>query len=176
MLSSAAILLLSLLATPVAAFTLASAPLAPCARVATSGLCAVRMQADAPEPEPPAATPGASSPLAGFAANAEPTSLSKKEEDNAKRNELRAKINIFLPLTFFGCFGIASFIGEDKVKGSLAGAGDPLANAPGVTEAREKKKERVAKVRSTEIIPLRPSLLLRHSPVEFACSRLCSAQ
>ena len=155
---SAAILLL---ASPVAAFTLASAPLTPCAGgAAISGFCAVRMQDDAPEKV------GTDSPLASFASA---DAMSQKEEANAKREALRSRINIFLPLTFVTCFGIASFIGEDKVKGSLAGMGDPLSSAPGVTEAREAKKKRGAKVRSENRLSAQESHLHNRFP-----ARCCS--
>jgi len=86
------------------------------------------------------------SPLASFVGE---TTLSdfekKKAEDNAKRLALRERINIGLPAVTLLAYAIASVVGEDKLKDKLKGGGDPFANAPGVAEAREKKKARQAK-------------------------------
>ena len=93
---------------------------------------------------------GRTSPLAGVVGETNLKSFEeKKAEDNAKRLALRERINIGLPAAFFLSLGIASFVGEDKVKAALKGdgSGDPFGNAPGVAEARAKKKEREAKVR-----------------------------
>ena len=141
--------LLALLA-PAAAFQLASpAHFRPRA--------AIRMQEEEAAPvEEAAAVPESSgpldrtSPLAGVVGETNLKSFEeKKAEDNAKRLALRERINIGLPAAFFLSLGIASFIGEDKVKAALKGdgSGDPFGNAPGVAEARAKKKEREAKVR-----------------------------
>jgi hypothetical protein len=68
-------------------------------------------------------------------------------EDNAARTALRERINFALPAITLSALAIASLIGEDKVKSTLSsGGGDPFGNAPGVAEARAKKKEREAKV------------------------------
>ena len=141
--------LLALLA-PAAAFQLASpAHFRPRA--------AIRMQEEEAAPvEEAAAVPESSgpldrtSPLAGVVGETNLKSFEeKKAEDNAKRLALRERINIGLPAAFFLSLGIASFVGEDKVKAALKGdgSGDPFGNAPGVAEARAKKKEREAKVR-----------------------------
>ena len=140
--------LLALLA-PAAAFQLASpAHFRPRA--------AIRMQEEEAAPvEEAAAVPESSgpldrtSPLAGVVGETNLKSFEeKKAEDNAKRLALRERINIGLPAAFFLSLGAASFIGEDKVKAALKGdgSGDPFGNAPGVAEARAKKKEREAKV------------------------------
>ena len=141
--------LLALLA-PAAAFQLASpAHFRPRA--------AIRMQEEEAAPvEEAAAVPESSgpldrtSPLAGVVGETNLKSFEeKKAEDNAKRLALRERINIGLPAAFFLSLGAASFVGEDKVKAALKGdgSGDPFGNAPGVAEARAKKKEREAKVR-----------------------------
>ena len=128
--------LLALLA-PAAAFQLASpAHFRPRA--------AIRMQEEEAAPvEEAAAVPESSgpldrtSPLAGVVGETNLKSFEeKKAEDNAKRLALRERINIGLPAAFFLSLGIASFVGEDKVKAALKGdgSGDPFGNAPGVAE------------------------------------------
>lgn len=135
---------LLLTASPVAAYTLIASP---AAHATSSGLRAIRMQTEPPADSSPASA-SRDSPLAGFVSKETTDAFqAKKDADNAKREALRAKINIALPVSFIGSFLIALAIGEDNVKGSLADLGDPTAGAPGVAEARAAKKARVEKVR-----------------------------
>ena len=157
----AAVLLL--LSAPVAAYRVA--PLAGW-RTASSratALSVIRMQDEPAEDAAPAEPAARTSPLAGIVGEQSLSEFqAKKEEDNAKRTALRERINIALPAIALGCLAIAQLAGPDKTKDFFGGGGDPFGNAPGVAEAREAKKERVAKVRRAQryIFGLNPVLVL----------------
>ena len=143
--------LLLLAAAPAATF---SVPLSPTRSMRTLAAhrCATVMQEE--EPEAPAApeTPAdRTSPLAGIVGEQSLSEFEKKKaEDNAKRLALRERINIALPATFFISLGIASFFGKEKTQEVLSAGSDPMSKAPGVAEARAKKKERQAQVRALD--------------------------
>ena len=70
-----------------------------------------------------------------------------KAEENAKRNALRSKINVALPLAFGLSFATAVFFGEDNTKEFVKqfGGSDPLGNAPGIEQGRQLKKDSQAR-------------------------------
>ena len=142
--SLATLAMLLLGVTSTAAYHFA-APLA----VGRAGRAAmVRMQEEGePEAAPPSSAPK-TSPLAGIVGDQTLSEFQKKkDEDNAKRLELRGRINVALPAITLGALALAQLAGgKDAIqKVTGGGGGDPFGNAPGVAEARAKKKERQAK-------------------------------
>ena len=83
----------------------------------------------------------ASSPLAGLVGDMKLEEFQKKkDEDNARRKEVRDRNNKLIPAAF-GLFLTYCFaVGGDTVKQQSNDLfKDPLANAPGMSEARERK-------------------------------------
>merc|ERR1719174_809440 len=92
-----------------------------------------------------------SSPLAGMVPKGFSTLTpeefqAKKQADNAARLAIRERNNILLPAVCAIFLAYATFVGEDTFKAqSKAIFEDPFANAPGITEARERKQAMKAK-------------------------------
>jgi hypothetical protein len=118
----------------------------------TARLAHARMQepdeeAAAPPPAPKYVTmEQASSPLAGLVGDMKLEEFQKKkEEDNAKRKAIRDRNNKLIPAAFGLFLAYCFAVGGDTVKQQSQDVfKDPLANAPGMSEARERKAAKKA--------------------------------
>jgi len=108
---------------------------------------AVRLQEAEPEatseveasPPPAAAAASYTSPLAGLTGDEKLKEMqAMKEEANAKRNSLRAKINVGLPAVIAIFLVLAQLAGGKEALQGF-GDGDLLGSAPGMEEARAMK-------------------------------------
>lgn len=156
-------------ATTCDAFSVSGRAALPITRAASSAsppLASIRMQ-EQEEEETPTPTPAddaasaqetyttpdgaASSPLAALAGKQNLEEFKKKKEaDNKKRNEARAKINIALPAVTGAFFLLATFVGEDKVKETAASFANPMDNAPGMAETKQRKAEAKAQAKAEQ--------------------------
>lgn len=165
-------LVLVLLSAPLcAAYTLTMGMASPRAvapvEASQSTLSGLRMMAESDDetskaPAPPSPPATRDSPLAAVVGEQSLDDFEKyKAQENEKRQAIRKRNNILIPAVSLAFFAYASFIGEDTFKSQVAQFGDPLANAPGLTEAREKKaarEDKEAAERDAQIQKLRDNL------------------
>ena len=124
-----------------------------------SGACTLRstracmQETEGADEEPPAPAPPkyvtmeqASSPLAGLVGDMKLEEFQKKkDEDNAKRKAVRDRNNKLIPAAFGLFLAYCFAVGGDTVKQQSQDLfKDPLANAPGMAEARERKAAKKA--------------------------------
>ena len=154
-------------ATTCDAFSVSGRAALPVTRAASSAsppLASIRMQEGEETPTPAPAddaasapetytTPGgaASSPLAALAGKQNLEEFKKKKEaDNKKRNAARARNNVLLPAVTGAFFLLGSFVGEDKVKEIAASFANPMDNAPGMSETKQRKAEAKAQAKAEQ--------------------------